>query len=127
MFHTTLGRTIVLSGGRSSRPRAAGDLYGKSSALVVLTLQAAHGSVSLVGGAHLDEAKASRVLGMGVPHDLALLDDAVDSKQILEVLVADAGMDACHEQVGAGVAGVFAIIAIRRSVTGSRVSLAEQK
>ena len=65
------------------------------------------GGVGLVSSDHLDEAKAARLLGMRVAHDVALLDLAVLLEQTSDLLLAQAGVDASDEEVGAGVAAAI--------------------
>lgn len=74
---TALGRAKVLARSRSARTSTAGLLNAESAAFNDFTAQTLQGSVGHVGGDHLHEAEAARLAGMGILHDLALLDLAV--------------------------------------------------
>lgn len=75
-----------------------------------LALQTLLGGVSLVRRHHLDEAEAARLLGVRVAHDVALLDLAVLLKETCDLLLAERGVDAGDEQVGARVAALVVLL-----------------
>ena len=70
-----------------------------------LTLETLLGGVSLVRGDHLDEAEASRLFGVRVTHNVALLDLAILIEQTCDLLLGEARVNAGHEKVGTWVAG----------------------
>ena len=70
-------------------------------------LQALLGSVCLVGGDHLDEAKPTRLLGVRVAHDVALLDLAILLEEASNLFFGQRGVDTSDEQVGALVAALL--------------------
>lgn len=82
-----------------------------------LTLEALLGSVSLVRGDHLDEAEAARLLRVRVTHDVALLHLAILLEQALDLLLAEARVDASYEEIGAWVAAVVVSTVWRRATS----------
>ena len=123
---TALGRSVVLARSRRTRAGTASLLDAQRPALVNLALQSLLGGISLIGRDHLDEAEATRLLGVGILHDIALLDFSVLAEKTSYLLLGQAGVDAGDEQVGAGIAGAFVLIvlaALWRWTTASYVSL----
>jgi hypothetical protein len=59
--------------------------------------------ISLLGGDHLDETKATRLFGMGVKHDLALLDITVFLEETGDFLFGEARVNTGHKEVGSRV------------------------
>lgn len=70
-------------------------------------LQALLGSVCLVGGDHLDEAKTTRLLGVRIAHDVALLDLAILLEEASNLFFGQGGVDASDEQVGSLIAALL--------------------
>jgi len=68
-----------------------------------LTLKTFLGSISLLGSDHLHETKATRLLGMGIKHDLALLNIAVFLEETGNFNFSETRMDTGDEEVGAWV------------------------
>jgi hypothetical protein len=68
-----------------------------------LTLKTILGGIGLLGGHHLDEAKATRLFGVGIKHDLALLDITVFLEETSDFLLGKARVDTGDEEVGAWV------------------------
>lgn len=77
------------------------------------TLQALLCGVGLVRGDHLDEAKATGLLGVRVAHDVALLNLAILLEQAADFFLRQARVDASHEEVRARVAAVVIVTAAR--------------
>lgn len=75
-----------------------------------LSLQTLLGRVSLIRGDHLDEAEAARLLGVGIAHDVALLNLAVLLKETGDLFLTKRRMNAGDEQVGARVAALVIIV-----------------
>lgn len=119
---TTLGRAVVLARSGSTGTGTAGLLDAQSPALVDLALQALLGSVCLIRGNHLDETEATRLLGMRVAHDVALLDLAILLEQTCDLILGQGGVDASDEEVGALVAALLrlTIARLRRRATRGR-------
>jgi hypothetical protein len=63
------------------------------------TLEALLGCVGLIGGDHLDETEAARLLGVRIAHDVALLDLAVLLEETRDLLLAKRRVDARDEEV----------------------------
>jgi hypothetical protein len=78
--------------------------------LMNLTLKAFLGRVSLVGGDHLDESEAARLLGVRIAHDVALLNLAVLLKKTRHLFLSKRRVDAGDEQVGTRVTGALFIL-----------------
>ena len=76
--------------------------------------------VGLIGSDHLDESKATGLLGVGITHDVALFHLAVFLKQTADFLFRQAGVDTRDEEVGARVAAV--VIAAARVLRRAAVS-----
>jgi hypothetical protein len=102
---TSLGRAKVLAGSGSTRTRTTGLLNAQGSAFNDLTLKTLLGGISLLSSDHLDEAEATGLLGVGIEHNLALLDIAILLKETSDLLLREARMDTCHEEVGSRVDG----------------------
>lgn len=107
--HTALGGTEVLARSRRARTGTTSLLNGKGASLELLTLQAVPSSIGLIGGHEVDKAEAARLLGVRVAHDLALLDIAVLGEESGDFILAELGVDAGDEQVGARVDGTLAV------------------
>jgi hypothetical protein len=100
---------------------------------VDFALQALLGSVCLVRGDHLDEAKATRLLGVRIAHDVALLDLAILLEETSNLFFGQRGVDTSDEQVGSLVAALLlldvarlgrratAVTAVGRGTAGARV------
>jgi hypothetical protein len=92
---------------------------------VDLALKSFLGGISLVRGDHLDESEAARVLGMGIAHDVALLDLTVLLEETRDLFLRERGVDARDEEVGARVdAVVFLAVALAVAVVGRRAAAA---
>lgn len=89
-----------------------------------LTLQTLLGGICLLSGDHLYEAKATRLLGVGVAHDVALLDFTVLLEQTCDLLLAQGGVDAGDEEVGALVAALFRLMVARLRRRATQPALA---
>lgn len=113
---TTLGRTEVLAGGRGTGTGTASLLDAESTAVNLLSLETLLGSISLVGGDHLDEAEAAGLLGVGVTHDLTLLNLAILLEEARDFRLGQARVDASDKKVGARVDGAIVITALGSSI-----------
>ena len=119
-LRTSLRRTEVLARRWSTRARSSRFLNAESAALNLFALEALLGSVGLIGGHHLDEAEAARLLGVGVAHDLALLDFTVLLEKTGYLRLGKTRMDTSNEQVRSGVHGavfVFAVVLLRSTAS----------
>lgn len=74
-------------------------------------LEALLRSVGLVRSDHLDEAKAARLFRVRITHDVALLHLTVLLKQAGDLFLGQAGVDASHEEIGAGIAAIVVVVA----------------
>jgi hypothetical protein len=117
----TLGRSKVFARSRSSGAATTSLLNAQSTALDNLALQALLGSISLLGSDHLDEAEATRFLGVRVQHDRAVLDIAVLLEQTGDIGLGQTRVDTGDEKVRAGVDGTFFIIVGLPGIDGSTV------
>lgn len=115
---TTLGRTKVLARGGRTGSGTTGLLNAESAALDDLALETILGGVGHVGSDHLDEAEATRLPGVGVLHDLALLDLAILLEEAGDLSLLETGVDAGDEEVGAGVDGTIVILVVVVVVLG---------
>lgn len=102
-MRTSLGGAKVFAGSRSARTGTAGLLDAERAAVDGLALETVLGSVGLVGCDHFDETEATRLLAVGVAHDLALLDLAVLLEHARHLGLGQTGVDTGHEEVRAGV------------------------
>lgn len=66
-----------------------------------LALEALLGGVSLGRGDHLDEAKAARLLGVGIAHDVTLLDLAILLEETRDLVLGEGRVNARDKEVGA--------------------------
>jgi hypothetical protein len=103
----------VLARGRSTRAGATSLLDAQSSAFNNLALKALLGGISLLSSDHLDETEAPGLLGVGIEHDLALLDIAILLKETSNLLLRETRVDTSHEEVRSRVDGSI----IRRRAT----------
>lgn len=129
---TTLGGAEVFARGGSARASTTSLLDAQGASLNLLSLQALLGGVGLVRSDHLDEAKATGLLGVRVAHDLALLDITVLLEHASDLLLGQTGVDAGDEEVGARVDGAV-IVTVATSgtslvlgATGKRNSTCQQ-
>lgn len=110
---TSLWWAKVLARGRGAWARATSLLNAQGAALNNLALEALLGSIGLLSSDHLDEAEATRLLGVWVKHDLALLDLTVLLEEASDLGLGQAWVNAGDEQVRSRVHG--AIVLGRRS------------
>jgi hypothetical protein len=78
-------------------------LDAQSSAFDNLTLETFLGSIGLLSSNHLDETEATRLLCVGVKHDLALLNITVFLEEAGNFLLGQTWVDTSDEKVGARV------------------------
>lgn len=109
---TSLGGSKVFAGGRGTGTATTGLLDAQGAALDDLALEAFLGSIGLLGSGHVDETKATRLLGMRVQHNGAVVDIAVLLEQARDVGLGQARVNAGDEQVGARVLGTFLILSL---------------
>jgi hypothetical protein len=95
--------TKVLARGWGTRAGTTSLLDAQGSTFNDLTLKTILGSISLLSSDHLDEAKATRLLGMGIKHDLAFLNIAVFLEETSDLLLGETRVDTGDEEVGAWV------------------------
>ena len=93
----------VLARGWGTRAGTTSLLDAQGTAFNNLTLKTILGGIGLLSGHHLDEAKATRLLAVGVKHDLALLDITVFLKETSDLLLGKTRVDTGDEEVGAWV------------------------
>ena len=77
MLLTSLGWTEILARGGSARFTTAGFLDAESAALHLFTLKSFSCCISLIGSHHLDETETTRLFGVWVDHDRAILDFSI--------------------------------------------------
>jgi len=65
------------------------------------------GSIGLVSSDHLDESKATGLLGMRIKHNLALLDITIFFKEASHFGFRQTWVNSSHEEVGAWVDGTI--------------------
>jgi hexokinase len=122
------GAVLALRGAevfaRSRGPRASTPslLDAERPALVNLALERILGRIGVLGGDHLDKAKATALAGVWVTHNVALLDPAVLLEEDSDLFLGQARVNAGDEEVGAlvDVAGV----ATTRASTLSAIAVA---
>ena len=93
--------TKVLARGGGTRSRATSLLDAQGTAFNDLTLKAFLGRIGLLSSDHLDEAKATGLLGMGIKHDLALLNLTILFEQASDFSLRETWVNAGDEQVRA--------------------------
>jgi hypothetical protein len=99
----SLRGTEVLARGRRARAGTTSLLDAQSAAFNDLALKTLLGGIGLLSSDHLDETKATRLLGMGIKHDLALLDITVFLEETSNFGLSETRVDAGDEEVGAWV------------------------
>jgi hypothetical protein len=87
----------------SARPGTASLLDAQGATFNDLTLKTFLGSVGLLSSDHLHETEATGLLGMGIKHDLALLDIAIFLKETSDLSLGETRVNTGDEQVGAWV------------------------
>jgi len=120
---TTLGRPEVLARSRGTRTGTAGFLDAQGATLDDLALETLLGGIGHVRSNHLHESKPTRLLGVGIAHDLALLNLAVLLEEARNLSLGQLGVDASDEKVGSRVDGavITAVIAHLGVALGSTV------
>jgi len=91
--------TKVLAGGWGTRTGATSLLNAQSTSLDNLTLESLLGSIGLISSDHLDETESTGFLGMGVKHDLALLNIAVLLEKTSNFGLRETRVDTSDKQV----------------------------
>ena len=87
------------------------------------SLQSLLGIIGLLSSNHLDEAEAARLLGVGVAHDVALLDIAILLEETRDFVLSESRVNAGDKQVGARVAALVIIVpALRGRTTASTLA-----
>ena len=112
MLLTTLGRTKVLARGGRTGSSTTGLLDAESATFDGLTLKTLLSGISLVGGDHLDEAEATGLPGVGILHDLALLDLTILLEEAGDLGLLKTRVDAGDEEVGTRVDGTVVILVV---------------
>lgn len=107
---TSFRRSKVFAGSRGARTATTSLFDAQSAAFNDFTLQTFLGSIRLVTGDHLHEAKATRLLGVRVNHDGTVLDVTVLLEQTRQIRLRQTRVDASDEKVGAGVLGTLLVI-----------------
>ena len=107
---TSLGGAKVLARSGSTGASATSLLDAQSATLDDFALHTILGSIGLVGRDHLDKTESTRLLGVGVLHDLALLNLAILLKKARNLCLGESGVNASDEEVGARVDGSIVII-----------------
>jgi len=95
--------TKVFARGRGTRTGTTSLLDAQGTTFDNLALKTILGSIGLLSGHHLDEAKATRLLGVGIKHDLTLLDITVLLEKTSDLLLRKTRVDTGDEEVGAWV------------------------
>lgn len=110
---TSLGGAKILARSGGTGSGTTSFLDAKSSTFYDFALQTILGSISLIGGDHLHEAEASRLLGVRVLHDLAFLNLSIFLEEAGHFGLGEPGMNTGDEEVGTRVNGsVFILAAI---------------
>jgi hypothetical protein len=105
--------TKVFARGRCAWAGATSLLNAQGATLDDFALKTLLGSIGLLSSDHLHESEATRLLGMGVKHDLALLDVTIFLKQTSDFLLIETRVDAGNKKIGTWVDR--AIISWRRT------------
>jgi hypothetical protein len=95
--------TEIFAWSRSTRTGTASLLDAQGAAFDNFTLKTFLSSVGLFSSNHLHKAEATGLLGMGIEHDLALLDIAVFREETGNLGLGETRMDTSDEEVGAWV------------------------
>jgi hypothetical protein len=101
----SLRGTEVLARSRRARAGTTSFLDAQSAAFNDLALKTLLGGIGLLSSDHLDETEATGLLGVGIKHDLALLNVAVLLEKTGDLLLRETRVDTSHEEVGSGVHG----------------------
>jgi len=95
--------TKVLARSWGTRTGATGLLNAQSTTFDNLSLETLLGGISLFGSDHFDEAEATRLLGMGIKHNLTFFDVAILLEETGNFGFGETRMDTGDEKVGSGV------------------------
>ena len=102
-WRTSLRWAEVFAWCRRARPSSARLLNAERPTLIDLSLESVLGCIRLFWGHHLHEAEAATLASMWVPHDVALFHRTVLLEETSNLLLVEAWVNACHEEVGAWV------------------------
>lgn len=119
----SLGRSKVLAGCRGTRTGSACLLDAQGTALNLLALQALLSGLGLIGCDHLDKAKSTRLLCVGVAHDLAFFNVAILLEHLGDLSFGQLGVDAGNEKVGARVDSTVVVVTRSRYVLHVAVAM----
>ena len=117
---TSLGRAEVFSGSWCARTSATSFLDAQGASLNVFALQSLFRSVGLLVGYHLDETESTRLLGMRVKHDRAVLDIAVFFEEAGDIGLGKTRMNSSHEKVRATVERFVIVVSVLHASVGRR-------
>jgi hypothetical protein len=95
--------TKVLARSWGTRTGATGLFNAQSTTFDNLSLETLLGGISLFGSDHFDEAEATRLLGMGIKHNLTFFDVAILLEETGNFGFGETRMDTGDEKVGSGV------------------------
>ena len=86
-----------------ARPSTACFLDTECATLVHLALQSVLGRVRLFRRHHLHEPETTTLASVWVSHDVALLNRAIGLEELGHIFFGEAWVDACDEEVRAGI------------------------
>jgi hypothetical protein len=113
----SLGWTEVLSGGRRARAGTTRLLDAQGATIDDFTLQSLPGRLSLFRSDHLDEAESTRLLGVRIAHNLALLHITILLKHLGDLIFSKTRVDSSNEEVRSWVHSTIIVL-----VLGTRVA-----
>ena len=96
----SLRRSKVLTRRGSARSLALGFFNGEGSSRKKEPVKRRNGTISASNVQHVDKAKASRFLGMGINHDLALVNNTVFRENLGQFRLGDSLGEASNKEVG---------------------------
>ena len=108
----------VFAWGRSTWAGTTSLLNAQGAAFDNLALKTFLGGISLLGSDHFDETKTTRLLGMWVKHDLALLNITIFLEETSDLCLGETRMNTGNEEVGAWVDCAIVLrstVALRRT------------
>lgn len=107
---TALGRTKVFPRSGSARATTTSLFNAQGASFDDLTLETLLSGIRLFSSDHIDKAKATRFLGMGIGHDGAVVDIAVLLEKTGDIGLGQTRMDTGDEEVGTGVDRAFIVV-----------------
>lgn len=119
-WRTSLGWSKVFARRRGAGTSATRLLDAQSAALDDFALQSFLCGVGFLRAHHVHESETTALAAVGIAHDVAFLNRTILLEQARDLVFAQLGVDAGHEEVRSGVGGLVVGIVLGRVIAAPR-------